>query len=114
MPNSIKKQGSTGSPVQSHSLNLWSIIIIPEIKALHVPDINDESTISHISDIDNEMTVAFPKKKKAAPGFFFFPPTCYNVFFRATRSKNTTLYCLQCFISMSYFLCNKKFFISAN
>jgi hypothetical protein len=95
MPNSIKKQGSTGSPVQSHSLNLWSIIIIPEIKAPHVPDSNDESTISHISDIDNEMTAAFPKKKKnCCPGFLFFFPTCYNVFFRATRSKNTALYCL--------------------
>ena len=80
MPNYIKKQGSTGSPVQSHSLNLWSIIIIPEIKALHLPDINDESTISHVSDFDNEMTAAFPKKKKSCPGFYFIFPTCYNVF----------------------------------
>jgi hypothetical protein len=82
MPNSIKKQGSTGSPVQSHSLNLWSIIIIPEIKAPHVPDSNDESTISHISDIDNEMTAAFPKKKKtAAPDFYFFSQHVTTYFF---------------------------------
>lgn len=82
MPNSIKKQGSTGSPVQSHSLNLWSIIIIPEIKAPHVPDSNDESTISHISDIDNEMTAAFPKKKKKLLPriFIFFPNMLQRIF----------------------------------
>lgn len=82
MPNYIKKQGSTGSPVQSHSLNLWSIIIIPEIKALHLPDINDESTISHVSDFDNEMTAAFPKKKKKLPRLlFYFPNMLQCIFF---------------------------------